>query len=283
MPRTPQRATPNNQIPTKKKMIISQRHWLDFIQAHSITPILGCIQENGFFTTWKPYAEFTKNITLRTPADHECILDFDGKQRTHNLKKMSECLDILKQTTFPHYMTDHTGRGGHIHIFNINKKEAQTIFKQVRTEVGEVLQGKHMVRDCGGLYKDGKHYCSCFPDVESIHPITNPEEVLYPQNLELRNKYNINNYVKIERIFKEIPHQTNTEVTIDNLPKKYKHLGNGVSEGDRNNSFCKLVGVFKKCGLSRYDARQQMQTFSRRCSPQIPDKESDYKFKKLWR
>jgi hypothetical protein len=264
---------------------ITQRQWLDFIQAHSTTPILGCIQYNGYFSQWLPYNTFKQNITLRTPADHECILDFDGKIRTHNLKKMGDCMDLLSKTTYPHYMTDHNGRGGHIHIFNINKKEAEAIFKVVGTNVAEVLQGKHMVRDIGGIYKDGKHYCSCFKDLGSIRPITNPNDVEYPENINITNKYHINNYIKQERIFKDSisTRPVNTEVTIDNLPRRYKHLEGGVSDGERNDSFCKLVGVFKKCGLTRNVARQQILSFSRRCSPPISDKESDYKFKRLWK
>lgn len=75
---------------------------------------------------------------------------------------------------------------------------------------------------------------------------------------------------------------TENRVTIDNLPTKYQHLSNGVSEGERNNAICTLVGVFKTCGLNERETLYEILEFNSRCRPPLPEKVVTYKIHKLF-
>ena len=72
-------------------------------------------------------------------------------------------------------------------------------------------------------------------------------------------------------------------ISIDNLPPRYRHLKNGVSEGSRDNSATRLIGVLKTCGLSRHEALRELLKFNRRCSPPLPESVVKEKVNRLYR
>ena len=263
-----------------------QCKWLDYLQTHSDTPIISCKVDGDKFSRWEPYTNFILPVTLRRPLLNELVLDFDGKQRKRNYKKAAEIMEFLADTTWTHFLCDHHGRGPHIHIFNINYKKAKTIIKIHKTNTIEILCNKKLPRAIGGLYKDGIHYCSYFPSVEDINPITKPEDVRFP-SLDLHVERTVLNPiwddVKKRKAEKYENFETDFIVALNNLPPKYKHYEYGVHQGDRNNAFCKLTGVFEKCGLSRFEALGELKVFNSRCKPPMSKKEVEYKFNKLWK
>jgi len=267
-------------------MITTQKEWLEYLQTFSKDPIITCKIIGEQYSKWEVYTNFTLPITLRRPLSNELVLDFDSQQKKRNYDKAKEILDFLNKTTWPHYLTDHSGRGPHIHVFNISYAKAKALFKMFNTNIGEILCGKKLSREIGGLYKDGLHYCSYFPNIENIKPIIRLEDVRFPQlNLSVEQTvFNpIWDEVKKHKAEKEYDYVSDTIVCLDNLPPKYKHLEHGVGEGERNNAMCQLIGVFKKCGLSMWDCRREMMRFNNKCSPPLPEKDVEYKIKKLWK
>lgn len=59
------------------------------------------------------------------------------------------------------------------------------------------------------------------------------------------------------------------DVSLDNLPQKYKNLENGVRKGFRDDSVCTLIGVFKTCGLNKNECMDEVIEFNRRCTPPL--------------
>ncbi len=82
---------------------------------------------------------------------------------------------------------------------------------------------------------------------------------------------------------KPIKLESKTSVNIDHLPARYSYLSSGIPEGQRNDAVCKLIGVFKKCGLSKSEAMDEILEFNRRCNPPEKEKLVRYKVERLFR
>ncbi|VVB54806.1 DNA primase large subunit PriL [uncultured archaeon] len=77
------------------------------------------------------------------------------------------------------------------------------------------------------------------------------------------------------------PRRTGGKVTLDSLPKKYKHLAAGVGEGQRDNALTSLIGVLKAVGLTKEEALKEATEFCRRCTPPIEEKIAQEKINRL--
>lgn len=123
-------------------------------------------------------------------------------------------------------------------------------------------------------------------------PLTKPEEILnfHPvtlEHLDCLDDLKITKYPSPVEISPELMNEVEeyfeqkysdyqrrnsspeSKVTLDNLPKKYKHLQNGVKKGCRDSSVTTLIGVFKTCGLSKSEALAELLKFNGRCNPPL--------------
>jgi len=273
----------------KNKMNIGERQkqWFDFLQSCSRQSLEAAISKKGYHSKWMHYTNFNEVVNLRLPIEQEIIVDFDGRKRKLNYKRAKEVMEILSRTTYPHYLTDHCGRGPHIHIFNVTPAIGYAILKKLNTTCAEILYGRHMVRCEGSLYKNNKTYKSVFESVDEIKPIEKLEDVLFPE-INIQKQDEINNFKKYNQLAEKylpvlpVNPDKKTDWSLDNLPPKYRHLQNGVTEGTRDISLCTLTGVFKKCGLNRSEALTELRLFNQRCSPSLPDKILKEKIRRLW-
>lgn len=142
----------------------------------------------------------------------------------------------------------------------------------------ETLEGKPIV--CMPLKSPGQ--------ILDYHPVTmdfleilsDSEIPGYPGPIEVPLKL----LEKVEDYFGK-PIESNPKgstVSIDNLPPRYRHLKNGVSEGSRDNSATQLIGVLKTCGLSKHEALRELLVFNSRCSPPLPESVIKEKVNRLY-
>ena len=127
----------------------------------------------------------------------------------------------------------------------------------------ETLDGKPVI--CMPL-KNPEQILDYHPVTIDFLEILDPKEIPgYPEPMEVSLRL----LEEVEYYFRQPAGEPDSEVSIDNLPGKYKHLERGVSLGNRDNSVTQLVGVFKTCGLSESQALTELLKFNRRCNPPL--------------
>ena len=112
----------------------------------------------------------------------------------------------------------------------------------------------------------------------------------YPEPVKIRRSLiseAVEHYEKLERKEQRTyvsctPNNGTGDVSIDNLPPKYKHLESGVSEGSRDNSIIQLLGVFKTCGLSEHETLSELLAFNKRCRPSLPESVVTEKVRRIY-
>lgn len=171
-----------------------QYRFLDYLTYHKavstgdFTPIRAAHERKGNFSRWIPYNSGIPPYSHREILSFEVVLEWDSSNRNQNYRKAKGVHKYLKYSEHRFYLEDHNGKSPHIHIFHTDREDLSWIIERTEAYNSDLqVQGKHLIRALGGLYKD-EFYSSCFKEFKDIQPVTNQKEVNFPE-INLSQKF----------------------------------------------------------------------------------------------